>query len=339
MTNDLRHLSRGPEGQRTRTRNTVVVTGATGFVGTALIASLVAREGIRVRAVVREESVLPRPLEWAAVGDIHESTNWDDALANVDVVVHLAARVHVMREQAADPLAEFRRTNVAGSLYLAECAAAAGVRRFLYLSSIKVNGETGIFRETDRPAPADPYGISKAEAEEGLRSIAARTGMELVVIRPPLVYGPGVKGNFRRLIVAVKRGIPLPLGAVHNERSLIALGNLVDFIITCMVHPQAANQTFLVSDGEDLSTTNLVQRLARAMGRSARLFPVPVAMLSMGAAIFGRRAVARRLLGSLQVDISKARQLLGWAPPLDVEAGLQRAVEAISRPLINERAV
>lgn len=308
-------------------QDTIVVTGATGFVGTALLECLVARGGARVRAVVRRSSsLLPPSVAQVVAGDIDDHTEWTDALTGVDVVVHLAARAHVMRDLAADPLAEFRRTNVSGSMRLAERAARAGVRRFVYLSSIKVNGEGGTYSESDLPAPEDPYGVSKSEAEAGLLAIAARTGMELVIIRPPLVYGPGGKGNFRSLIDIVKRGIPLPLGAIHNRRSLVALGNLVDFIITCIEHPAAANETFLVSDGEDLSTTSLIQRLARAMGRSARLISVPLPLLSAGAMLLGRRAVARRLLGSLQVDISKARRVLGWVPPVSVQEGLRRAV-------------
>jgi nucleoside-diphosphate-sugar epimerase len=212
---------------------------------------------------------------------------------------------------------------------LARQAAAAGVKRFVFLSSVKVNGESGRYTEADPPAPEDAYGISKHEAEAALRAIAQDTGMDVVIIRPPLVYGPGVRANFLALMRAVSRGIPLPLGAVNNRRSLVALSNLVDFIITCIEHPAAANETFLLSDGEDLSTTDLIRRLAGAMGRPARLLPVPESVLIAGAALLGRRDIAQRLLGTLRVDTSKARQLLGWVPPITVDEGLRLAVAAL----------
>jgi nucleoside-diphosphate-sugar epimerase len=203
------------------------------------------------------------------------------------------------------------------------------VKRFVFVSSVKVNGERGLYTEADPPAPEDAYGISKHEAEVALRVIAKDTGMEVVIIRPPLVYGPGVRANFLALMRAVSRGIPLPLGAIDNRRSLVALSNLVDFIVACIVDPAAANETFLVSDGEDLSTADLIRRLAGAMGRPARLFPVPESVLNLGAALVGRRDIAQRLLGTLQVDISKARRLLGWEPPITVGEGLRLAVTAL----------
>ena len=233
-----------------------------------------------------------------------------------------------MKDEEADPLAEYRRVNVEGTLNLARQAADAGVRRFIFISSVKVNGEQTPpgkpFGAEDRPVPEDAYGISKWEAEQGLQQLAAETGMELVVIRPPLVYGPGVKGNFAAMIRLVEKGIPLPLGAIHNQRTLVALDNLVDLIIRCIDHPAAANQVFLAGDGEDLSTTELLRRLGKAMGRPVRLLPVPESLLVLGATLLGKQAVARRLLGSLQVDISKARDLLGWEPPLSVDEGLRR---------------
>ena len=307
-----------------------LVTGTTGFVGTALVARLVDEGRFFVRAAVRRESgELPAAVERVVVGDLTPDADWEPALAGVDAVVHLAARVHVMREATADPLAEFRRVNVGGTLNLARQAAAAGVRRFVFLSSVKVNGEGGsaAYRETDPPAPQDAYGISKHEAELGLHEIAAETGIEVVIIRPPLVYGPGVKANFHALLRAVARGMPLPLGAIHNRRSLVALDNLVDLIVTCIDHPAAANQTFLVSDGEDLSTTELIRRLARAMGRPARLIPVPTVALMAGATLLGKREMAARLCGSLQVDITKARKVLGWTLPVSVDEGLRRTAE------------
>ena len=235
-----------------------------------------------------------------------------------------------MDDRSVHPLAEFRKSNVEGTLNLARQAASAGLRRFIFISSIKVNGESTsagrYFCPFDAPAPEDPYGISKMEAERGLMQLASETGMEVVIIRPPLVYGPGVKGNFASLIKLMGKGLPLPLGAINNKRSLVGIDNLVDLIIRCIDHPAAANQVFLAGDGEDLSTTELLRGLAEAMGRAARLIPVPAALLSLGATLLGKRAVAQRLLGSLQVDISKTRQLLGWEPPVSVKEGLRRCV-------------
>lgn len=304
----------------------VLVTGATGFVGTALVDRLVRDGRFTVRAVVRGNAQgLPEGVE-RTLGELDAGWNWQDGLVDVNTVVHLAARVHVMRDGAADPLAEYRRVNVAGTLNLARQAARTGVQRFVALSSVKVNGESGTYSESDPPAPEDPYGVSKLEAEVGLRAIAADTSMEVVVIRAPLVYGPRVRANFEMLIRAVARGIPLPLGAAGNRRSFVAVDNLVDFVVTCMEHPAAANETFFVSDGEDLSTADLIRRLARAMGRPARLIPISSSVLSAAAALAGRRDLARRLLGSLCVDITKARQRLAWVPPVSVDEGLRRAV-------------
>ncbi|MDO8773730.1 MAG: SDR family oxidoreductase [Burkholderiaceae bacterium] len=313
----------------------ILVTGATGFVGSALIARL-AHEGIETRACVRRDNAsMPNGVHTVQVGDLTADADWSHALTGVGVIVHAAARVHVMDDTATDPMAEFRRVNVQGTLLLARQAAAAGVRRFVFISSIKVNGEAtklGIpFSADDFPAPLDPYGVSKMEAEQGLREIAGQTGMEVVIIRPPLVYGPGVKANFAALMRAVQRGWPLPLGAVHNQRSLVALDNLVDFIVTCITHPQAANQTFLVSDGRDLSTTELVRGMAHAAGVPARLVPVPVWALQAGAALLGKGDAVQRLCGNLQVDISKARSLLGWVPPISVDEGLRRAVVGMQK--------
>lgn len=303
----------------------VLVTGATGFVGGALIAALF-EYGYAVRSAARRHSSnLPGEV---LVRELAPNTDWAIALQNVGVVIHLAARVHVMNDTSADPLAEFRRTNVAGTLTLARQAAAAGVKRFIFISSIKVNGEGTRYGEPftaeDLPQPVDSYGISKHEAEEQLRRLAAETGMEVVIIRPPLVYGPGVKANFLSMMRWLYKGIPLPLGAINNRRSLVALDNLVDLIVTCIDHPAAANQTFLAGDGEDLSTTELLRRMGAALGRPARLIPVPPALLSAGATMLGKRAVAQRLLGSLQVDISKTRALLGWTPPVSVDEALRK---------------
>ena len=307
----------------------VLVTGATGFVARALIDLLVV-QGCSVRAAMRRAGAFTATgASVVTVGDLSAQTDWSAALTGVEVVVHAAARVHVMQEAAADPLLEFRRVNVQGTLQLARRAAAEGVRRFVFISSIKVNGEatqpTHPFTADDAPAPLDAYGISKMEAEQGLRKIAEQSGMEVVIIRPPLVYGPGVKANFQTMMRWLARGVPLPLGAIHNQRSLVALGNLVDLIVTCLTHPAAANQTFLVSDGEDVSTTELLRRMGQALGRPARLIPVPVSWLKLAAAMVGKPDVAQRLCGSLQVDIEKTRRLLGWTPPLSLDEGLRRA--------------
>ena len=293
----------------------LLITGGTGFVGRALVERLGNKQ--------------------ANLNTRSDSAAWHKALVGITAVVHLAARVHVMRDAEADPLTAFRAVNVQGTLNLARQAAAAGVKRFVFVSSVKVNGEITEmdqpFTANDEPAPIDPYGVSKMEAEQGLRKIAAETGMEVVIIRPPLVYGPGVRANFQTMMRWLARGVPLPLGAIHNRRSMVALDNLVDLIVTCIDHPAAANQTFLVSDGEDLSTTQLLQRLGRALGKPARLIPVPSMFLKVGAALLGKPAIAQRLCGSLQVDISKTQQLLGWVPPLSVDEGLKRAAEGYLR--------
>ncbi len=260
------------------------------------------------------------------------TTDWGLALQGVDAVVHCAARVHVMQDDATDPLQAYREVNVKGTLNLASQAAQAGVQRFVFVSSIKVNGEcteVGMpFTADDVPAPEDPYGVSKHEAEELLRKIAIETGMEVVIIRPPLVYGPGVKANFESMMRWLARGVPLPLAAVtQNRRSLVALDNLVDLIVTCLNHPSAANQTFLVSDGEDLSTAQLLKRMSAAMGKPARLFYVPPGLLKLGATLLNKPGIYQRLCGSLQLDIAKTRQLLDWTPPLSVDEGLRRAAE------------
>ena len=256
------------------------------------------------------------------------NTDWVKHLTSINVIIHLAAKLHFTKDVHSDSLSSYRETNVNGTLNLARQAVVAGVRRFIFVSSIKVNGEQTLpgkpFTADDLPAPEDAYGISKFEAEQGLMALAKETGMEVVIIRPPLVYGPGVKGNFASMMKLVKSGIPLPLGAIHNQRSLVAIDNLVNLIVTCIDHPVAANQVFLVSDGEDLSTSDLLRRLAKAAGVSSRLIPVPARWLEMGLNMWGKRLIAQRLLGSLQVDISKTRELLGWVPPVSVDEGLKR---------------
>jgi nucleoside-diphosphate-sugar epimerase len=305
----------------------VLVTGATGLVGRAVVDRLIGGQRYLVRAAIRQEANdIPTGVE-LVTGELSSDFDWRPALADVSAVVHLAARVHIMGEPAGPSALEaFRRVNVVGTLNLAEQAAAAGIRRFVYLSSIKVHGESGMFTETDPPRPEDPYGISKHEAELGLRQIANERKLDVVIVRPPLVYGPRVRANFGVLIRAVRMGIPLPLGAVHNQRSFVAVDNLADFAVSCLSHPRAAGEVFLVSDGEDLSTTELIRRLADAMNRRARLVPLPAAVLMAAATAIGKRDVARRLLGTLRVDITKARTVLAWSPPLSVDEGLRRAV-------------
>lgn len=301
----------------------ILITGASGFVGQALHARLL-RDDRPTRAVARTPAKGCMP-----VAAIDGATDWSEPLRDVEVVVHLAARVHVMREAAVDPLRAFRIVNVEATENLARQAARFGVRRFVYVSSIKVNGDLTrsghAFRADDIAAPSDAYGVSKWEAEQALKRIGEETGLEVVIIRPPLVYGPGVKANFRSMMRWLARGVPLPLGAIHNRRTLVALDNLVDLIVTCIEHPNAPGQVFLAGDGEDLSTTDLLRRLARAMGVPARLVPVPLFMLEAAAALLGKRAVARRLLGNLVIDTSETRRLLGWVPPVSVDEGLRRA--------------
>jgi len=310
---------------------TVLVTGANGFVGSALCARL-PKDGTSVRAALRSLNSQPDGTEAVAIGSISSETDWTSVLRNADQVVHLAARVHVMNDKSPDPLAEFRRVNVEGTANFARQAAAAGVKRFVFLSSIKVNGEFTEagqpFTADDVPSPEDPYGVSKQEAEQLLRQITDETGMEVVIIRPPLVYGPGVKANFESLMRWLARGLPLPLAAVtQNRRSLVALDNLVDLIVTGLNHPAAANQTFLAGDGEDLSTAELLKRMGAAMGRPARLFKMSPALLKLGATLLNKPGIYQRLCSSLQLDITKTRQVLGWTPPMSVDEGLRRAAE------------
>jgi len=314
---------------------TMLITGANGFVGSALCRQL-SQEGLPVRAAARSTRQQLVGVEAVEVGDITAKTDWAVALKGVQNVVHLAARVHIMDDRDSDPLGEFRRVNVEGTVNLARQAATAGIKRFTYLSSIKVNGESTQlgrpFFADDLPAPKDSYGVSKHEAEQALRKVAEQTDMEVVIIRPPLVYGPGVKANFEAMMSWLNRGLPLPLGAAtHNRRSLVALDNLVDLIQTCLHHPAAANQTFLVSDGEDLSTADLLMRMGQALDKPAHLLFVPTELLKLGAGLLNKQGVYQRLCGSLQVDISKTQLLLGWKPPVTIDEGLHRAAQGFRR--------
>ena len=312
----------------------IAVTGAAGFVGAALCGELYSR-GFAVRSVVRSlHSAEPASgVEQIAVSNLDAATDWSSALRGVDCVIHCAARAHVMHETEADALAAYRSVNVDGSRRLAEQAAAAGVRRLVYLSSIKVNGEStdGLPRpfgaRNDEVNPEDSYGVSKWEAEQALWAVAASTCLEVVVVRPPLVYGPSVKGNLARLLKLVRLGVPLPFGAVQNQRSLIGLDNLVDLLIRCVDHPAAAGQTLLVSDGEDISTPDLLRYMANALGRSARLLPVSVALLRLVGRALGKQAEIDRLVGSLKIDSRHTRELLDWNPPVSVAEGIRRMVQ------------
>jgi UDP-glucose 4-epimerase len=304
----------------------VLVTGATGFVGRALCDHLTAAGHVVIPAV-RRESGLPNEV---MVGEMGSSTDWRDALAGCDAVVHLAGRVHEMNDTQENPLAQYRSSNTEATLNLARQAAAAGVKRFVFISTIKVNGEgrDAPYRESDAPAPVDAYAISKWEAEQGLQRIAADTGLEAVILRPPLVYGPGAKANFLRLMQVVQKGWPLPLGAIHNRRSVLYLGNLVDAIQLCVDHPAAAGHTFLLDDGEAVSTPQLIRAVAHAMGRPARLLSVPVGWLELAGTLLGKRSAVTRLAGSLFVDSSLIRSRLGWTPPFSMQAGLAETVAA-----------
>jgi|ERR1039458_1872766 nucleoside-diphosphate-sugar epimerase len=309
----------------------VLVTGADGFVGKILCRRLlqygsVPRAGLLTQALWPAlQAAIPALSECAVIGDLGANPNLKAALENVDVVVHLAARVHIMHDDAGDLLKEFRRVNVGGTEVLARAAAELGVRRLVFVSSVKVNGESTHgkpFTEGDPPDPQDPYAVSKMEAEAALRSVAALTGLEVVIVRPPLVYGPGVRANFLQLMKMVGRGVPLPLPDTKNRRSLIGVENLADLLAQCVSHPHAANQTFMASDGEDVSTRELIIRLARGLGRSARFLQVPESALRFAARLVGKEATADRLLGSLVIDSEKARQTLAWKPPVTLDNGL-----------------
>jgi len=309
----------------------VLLTGSTGFVGQALSQKLLDKNFDLIAAVRKRSSTLPKLAKQVIIEGLTSEADWLAALNGVSIVIHTAARVHVMNDNVADPLVEFRNVNVEGTLNLAKQAVSAGVKRFIFLSSIKVNGEaTGIgkpFTADDSPSPIDPYGISKAETEKALMEISAKSGMEVVIIRPVLVYGPDVKANFLSMMRWLSRGFPLPLGAINNKRSLVSIDNLIDLIIVCIDHPAAANQVFLVSDGEDLSTTNLLQRLGNALEKPARLISIPSGLINVVASLLGKRKVAQRLLGSLQVDITKTRELLNWSPPVSVDVALKQTAK------------
>lgn len=310
----------------------ILVTGASGFVGSAAVTSFA---GSGWSVVAQSRSLLTTQSFSTNIQNLQlapdDVAHWQSVLTGCDAVLHTAARVHQVNDASTNPLADYRAVNTEQTLRLARNAASHGVKRFVFLSSIKVNGEWTSadhpFRADDAPAPVDPYGISKHEAETGLHEIAAQTGMQVVIVRPPLVYGPGVKANFLTMMRWLQRGVPLPLGAIHNQRSLIGLGNLVDLLEKCLTHPTAANQTFLASDGQDVSTTELLRALAQALQVKLRLIPVPQAVLEGGLKLLGRGNLAQRLCGNLAVEIAKTRDLLSWTPPFNLEQGLHSTAE------------
>lgn len=315
-------------------KNKLLITGATGFVGSHLLQMAIAQNRevvcpVRSQCANTDSSDNTHPV----ISNINSQTDWQTHLTNVSTVIHCAARVHVMNENSSDPLAAFREVNLYGSLRLAEQAAAAGVNQFIYLSSVKVNGEMTAagqaFTENDAPQASDPYGISKQEAEAALLALGQRTGMAITIIRPPLVYGKGVAANFLSLLIWVKKQIPLPLGSIHNQRSFVFVKNLTDFILHCVQNPQAYNQVFLISDGKDLSTTELLREAAKALDVPSRLLPFPAGLISLAANIIGKKNIADRLCQSLRVDSSKARDRMQWTPPYSLPQGLRESAASL----------
>ncbi len=310
---------------------TVLVTGANGFIGSSILTKLQLSKQYSIRAAVRKSVV-----SYQDDIDVYENlelapnTNWMTALSSVDVVIHCAARAHLLKDTSADPLADFRRVNTEGTLSLAHQAARAGVKRFIFLSSVGVNGaetKTRPFIADDMPNPHSPYAQSKFEAEVGLMDLAKESNMSVVIVRPPLVYGPNAPGNFGALCRIVQKGLPLPFGRINNVRSFIYLDNLIDLIHCCVDHLNATNQIFLASDDEDLSTTELLKKMSAAFEQRMILLPVPVSVLKLGAQLMGKSKQAQQLLGSLTVDIEKTKLTLGWKPPFSVEQGLRRMAE------------
>jgi len=315
----------------------VLITGASGFIGSALCLRILV-EGWQVRGTFRSESdvsLLPKGVKAFPIRTIDSDTKWNGALAGIDTVVHLAARVHVMDDVSSDPLAEYRTVNVEGTKRLAIEAVKTGVKRFIYISSIKVNGEgkASAYTEVDKETPEDSYGLSKWEAEQELHKISRSTGIEVVIIRPPLVYGPGVKANFLSLFKIVKHGIPLPFLCINNQRSFIYLGNLIDAIVTCINHPKAADETFLICDGENVSTPELIKKIATALEKSARLFHIPLFLMKIFGKLIGRSAAMDRLIGTLMIDHAKFRKKLGWKPPYTMEHGLRETAKWFAKSL------
>jgi len=311
--------------------NKVLITGASGFIGSALCLRILA-EGWQVRGTFRSESDVsrsPNGVKAFSIRTIDSDTKWNGVLAGIDTVVHLAARAHIMDDVSSDPLAEYRKINVEGTKCLALAAAKAGVKRFIFISSIKVNGEgrAAAYTEEDEEAPEDPYGVSKWEAEQELHKISRTTGIEIVILRPPLVYGPGVKANFYNLLKFVDRKFPVPLASANNQRSFIYLGNLIDAIITCINHPKAADETFLICDGENVSTPELIKKIATALGKSARLFHIPLFLMKIAGKLIGKSGAIERLIGTLIIDHDKIRKKMEWKPPYTMEYGLKETAK------------
>ncbi|MEI8631905.1 SDR family oxidoreductase [Vibrio sp. PP-XX7] len=307
----------------------ILLTGSTGFVGSALLKRLLMQDDMKIKVVVRHSIVLENVF-CLEVDDINAATDYSSVIHDTETVIHCAARAHIMDDSAADPLSAFRAVNTEGTLNLALQAAQAGVKRFIFLSSIGVNGISSMtpFSVSDTPAPIEDYAVSKLEAEVGLRKIAAETGMEVVIIRPPLVYGPNAPGNFGKLAKLASRNLPLPFGAIHNKHSLVALDNLVDLMIICIDNSNAANQTFLVSDDHDVSTTELLCMIVCASGKAPRLIPVPVSWLKLVGKFTGKQTVIDRLCSSLQVDIRYTKNVLGWSPPVSFKDGIFKCFES-----------
>ena len=313
------------------------ITGINGFIGQALTARLSETSHIISGSVRPGSSYDGFPMKDITHKKLLIDEDWTQSLNGLDVVIHTAARAHIINEVVSNPLKEFQKINVASTLNLAQQAADAGVARFIFISSIGVNGNcnTVPFVELDEPMPKEPYAISKYQAEKGLLDISRNTGMEITIIRPPLVYGPGVKANFKSMIQWMNKGVPLPLGAINNKRSFVALDNLVDFIILCTEHHQAANEIFLISDGEQVSTTELLKKVAKALGKKSLLVPVPIKIMILVAKLIGQSVMSDRLFESLQIDSSKARTLLGWKPVISMDEQLKKTVDAY----LNEKII
>jgi UDP-glucose 4-epimerase len=319
----------------------LILTGASGFVGQHIYQRIKSFEGNTINTIGRSRGDLTQNTSFFE-RNIDGSTDYSQALLNGDVVIHSAARVHVMDDSSNNPLAHFRAVNTSGTLNLAQQAAAAGIKRFIFISSIKVNGESTALGLPFKPdytfMPKDPYGLSKYEAEIGLRKVARETGMEVVIIRPPLVYGPGVKANFSAMMKWMNKGLPLPLGGIkENKRSLVSVDNLVDLICCCIEHPNAANQTFLVSDGDDVSTSELLANMATALAAPNRLLHIPSTWFTFATKLLGKPTIAQRLCGSLQVDISKTKELLNWQPPYSSAEGMQKTADAFLKALVENK--
>jgi len=311
--------------------NKILISGATGLVGKALCPLLKSYGDVRVALWQKEDGInIPVDISPIVVGSVDRNTNWNMALRGIDVVIHLAARVHVMEDKASDPLGAYREVNAVGTETLARQSAAAGVRRLIFVSTIKVNGEQthggNAFTEKDVPNPQDPYSISKIEAEKALTDVAENSGLEVVIIRPPMIYGPDVKARFLTLMKLVDRGVPIPTRSIKNRRSLLYVRNLADFLALCVTESEAANQVYLLSDGEDVSTSDLVSTIARAMKKPDRQFGVSEIVARTGARLLRRENFYSRLWGSLKIDSTKAREQLGWRPPYSFAEGIEDTV-------------